>query len=173
LSNSGLLLIRLAICICVSSNVRTAVSERQLFYIGIYRAWRDRRHELLKEICAGERGINYRWLVGVLPFCRCSPTKPESVGYRVEGRSGKRGVRLKTSMMKRHIWGDDRLAAARMVERMPSAVDQLASHPALGRLGRVPGTRELVISGTPYIVPYRVRSDTVEVLRVFHGGRGR
>lgn len=62
-------------------------------------------------------------------------------------------------------------AAARMVERIASAVDQLASHPALGRPGRVPGTRELVISGTPYIVPYRIRGDTVEVLRVFHGAR--
>jgi len=70
-----------------------------------------------------------------------------------------------------YIAGDDPLAAARMVERIASAVDQLASHPALGRPGRVPGTRELVISGSPYIVPYRIRGDTVEVLRVFHGAR--
>ena len=62
-------------------------------------------------------------------------------------------------------------AAARMVERIASAVDQLASHPALGRPGRVPGTRELVISGTPYIVPYRIRGEMVEVLRVLHGAR--
>lgn len=70
-----------------------------------------------------------------------------------------------------YIARDDLPAAARMVERIASAVDQLASHPALGRPGRVPGTRELVISGTPYIVPYRIRGDTVEVLRVFHGAR--
>jgi toxin ParE1/3/4 len=62
-------------------------------------------------------------------------------------------------------------AAARMVERIASAVDQLARYPALGRPGRVPGTRELVISGTPYIVPYRVRRDVVEILRVFHAAR--
>ncbi len=41
----------------------------------------------------------------------------------------------------------------------------------MGRAGRVPGTRELVISGTPYIVPYRVRGGAVEVLRVFHAAR--
>jgi toxin ParE1/3/4 len=70
-----------------------------------------------------------------------------------------------------YIACDDLPAAARMVERIASAVDQLASHPALGRPGRVPGTRELVISGTPYIVPYRIQGDTVEVLRVFHGAR--
>ena len=51
------------------------------------------------------------------------------------------------------------------------AVELLATHPASGRIGRVPGTRELVITGTPYIVPYRVRGDAVEILRVFHGAR--
>jgi toxin ParE1/3/4 len=70
-----------------------------------------------------------------------------------------------------YIARDDLPAAARMVERIASAVDQLASRPALGRPGRVPGTRELVISGTPYTVPYRIRGDTVEILRVFHGAR--
>ena len=70
-----------------------------------------------------------------------------------------------------YIARDDVAAAARMVERIASAVDQLASHPALGRPSRVPGTRELVISGTPYIVPYRIRGEMVEVLRVFHGAR--
>jgi addiction module RelE/StbE family toxin len=70
-----------------------------------------------------------------------------------------------------YIARDDVEAATRMVERIASAVDQLANHPALGRPGRVPGTRELVISGTPYIVPYRVRRDVVEILRLFHGAR--
>ena len=70
-----------------------------------------------------------------------------------------------------YIARDDVEAAARMVERIASAVDRLASYPASGRPGRVLGTRELVISGTPYIVPYRIRGDTLEVLRVFHGAR--
>lgn len=41
----------------------------------------------------------------------------------------------------------------------------------MGRPGRVPGTRELVIANTPFLVPYRVKGDTVIVLRVFHGAR--
>ena len=33
------------------------------------------------------------------------------------------------------------------------------------------GTHELVVSGTPYLVPYRVRGETVEILHVFHSAR--
>jgi toxin ParE1/3/4 len=52
-------------------------------------------------------------------------------------------------------------------------VEFLALHPALGRTGRVPGTRELVIPSTPYIVAYAVdsRRDVVQVLAVIHGAR--
>jgi toxin ParE1/3/4 len=48
---------------------------------------------------------------------------------------------------------------------------QLEEQPGLGRPGRVPGSRELIVSRTRYIVPYRVRGDTVEILRVFHSSR--
>lgn len=41
----------------------------------------------------------------------------------------------------------------------------------MGRAGRVAGTRELVVADTPYIIPYRVRGDAVEILRVFHAAR--
>ncbi len=70
-----------------------------------------------------------------------------------------------------YISRDDPRAAARVVERIAAGVNRLANHPASGRIGRVPGTRELVVSGTPYIVPYRVVGDTVEILRVFHAAR--
>jgi toxin ParE1/3/4 len=70
-----------------------------------------------------------------------------------------------------YIARDNPQAAARIVERIATSVDRLATHPASGRPGRVPGTRELVISATPYIVPYRVRDETVEILRVFHAAR--
>ena len=70
-----------------------------------------------------------------------------------------------------YISRDDSAAAARVVERITAGIEQLATYPALGRIGRVPGTRELAIAGTPYIVPYRVRRSTVEILRVFHGAR--
>ena len=54
---------------------------------------------------------------------------------------------------------------------LPLTVELLAQHPALGRPGRVEGTRELVVPDTPYLVPYRVRGHAVEILRVFHGAR--
>lgn len=62
-------------------------------------------------------------------------------------------------------------AAIRTAERIEEAVSHLAAHPAMGRRGRVPGTRELVVSGTPYVVPYRVRDDVVEILALFHASR--
>ena len=52
-----------------------------------------------------------------------------------------------------------------------NAVEILKRFPASGRPGRVAGTRELVVSRTPYIVPYRVRDDTVELLLVLHAAR--
>ena len=70
-----------------------------------------------------------------------------------------------------YIARDDPKAAARIVEHIVASVDQLAAPPAMGRPGRVPGTRELIVSGSPYLVPYRMRGGTVEVLAVFHGAR--
>lgn len=65
----------------------------------------------------------------------------------------------------------DNPPAARTVTTIFAAVDRLARHPAMGRSGRVPGTRELVVSGTPYVIPYRVRGGVLEVLRAFHAAR--
>ncbi len=70
-----------------------------------------------------------------------------------------------------YIAREDRRAAAQTVDRIRRAVDHLSDHPELGRPGRVSGTRELVVLDTPYIVPYRVRGDRIEILRVFHGAR--
>ncbi len=50
-----------------------------------------------------------------------------------------------------------------------TAVEHLAELPNLGRPGRVSGTRELVVPGTPYVIPYRLRGDRLEVIAVFHG----
>lgn len=44
----------------------------------------------------------------------------------------------------------------------------LATQPAMGRSGRVAGTRELVIQKYPFIIPYRVQGNEVQILRVFH-----
>ena len=70
-----------------------------------------------------------------------------------------------------YIAADDATAASLVVKRVLDAVAQLAQQPGLGRPGRVPGTRELIVSNTRYIVPYRVRRETIEILRVFHTSR--
>jgi toxin ParE1/3/4 len=69
------------------------------------------------------------------------------------------------------IAADDATAARLVVRRVLTAVAPLAEHPGMGRPGRVPGTRELLVPRTRYIVPYRVHGETVEVLRVFHTSR--
>lgn len=66
---------------------------------------------------------------------------------------------------------DNQDAAKRTVKRIWEATQLLVEHPHAGRAGRVPGTRELVITGTAFIVPYRVVEDTVQILRVLHGKR--
>jgi plasmid stabilization system protein ParE len=66
---------------------------------------------------------------------------------------------------------DNPTAASRIVERIRAAVTRLAPSPALGRPGRVLGTREFVISGTPYIVPYRVKGDIVQIITILRGAQ--
>jgi len=70
-----------------------------------------------------------------------------------------------------YIAREDPEAARLVVGRILAAVEALGSHPAMGRPGRVPGTRELVVGRTRVVIPYRVRGDAVEVLRVFHSSR--
>lgn len=70
-----------------------------------------------------------------------------------------------------YIAADDPTAARLVVARVLEAVAQLADQPGLGRPGRVPNTRELVVARTRYVVPYRVKRDAVEILRVFHSSR--
>ncbi len=66
---------------------------------------------------------------------------------------------------------DNPQAAGKTVKRIWNATQLLAEHPHAGRAGRVPGTRELVVTGTPFIIPYRVVENTVQILRVLHSKR--
>jgi plasmid stabilization system protein ParE len=50
-------------------------------------------------------------------------------------------------------------------------VARLEHHPHIGRTGRVEGTRELVIFGSPYIVAYRIEPDRIDIMAVVHGAR--
>jgi toxin ParE1/3/4 len=70
-----------------------------------------------------------------------------------------------------YIAQDNPQAARQVVGRIVEAVELLRTRPGLGRPGRVPGTRELPVARTRYLIPYRVRGRRVEVLRVFHTSR--
>ena len=72
-----------------------------------------------------------------------------------------------------YVAREDPAAARSLVERIHRAVGLLEENPALGRPGRLHETRELVVPGTRYIIPYRVRPelDRIEILRVFHTSR--
>jgi len=70
-----------------------------------------------------------------------------------------------------YVAQDSAPAAEALIERIFGAVEMLALYPGIGRSGRVKGTRELVIAGTPFLVAYRVRGNKLEVLAVLHGAR--
>lgn len=70
-----------------------------------------------------------------------------------------------------HIEANNPAAAITVDERIASAARRLADFPESGRPGRIEGTRELVITGTPYIAAYAVSETIVRVLRVLHGAQ--
>ncbi len=70
-----------------------------------------------------------------------------------------------------YIAQDDPHAAATVILRIIQAVSLLQEQPGLGRAGRVPGTKELLVPNTPYILPYRVKDEVVQILRVYHSAR--
>jgi toxin ParE1/3/4 len=57
------------------------------------------------------------------------------------------------------------------VRALRARIVVLAAHRDSGRVGRVDGTREWVLAGTPYITVYRLKVDFIEVLRVLHGSQ--
>ena len=69
-----------------------------------------------------------------------------------------------------YIANDNPIRATSFVLELQEAVTKLQAHPGMGRAGRVPGTRELVLHKN-YIAIYRVRGDDVEMLRLHHAAR--
>jgi toxin ParE1/3/4 len=74
--------------------------------------------------------------------------------------------------LRAYIAEDNPAAARRVVLGIIRTIEELLpDNPQMGRPGRVPGTRELVIPATPFIVPYRLQHGTIQILRVYHGAR--
>jgi toxin ParE1/3/4 len=70
-----------------------------------------------------------------------------------------------------YIAKDSPKAAAKVLSLIKERTILLQDNPHLGRTGRVDGTRELVITGSPYILPYRLKENQIQILAVFHGAR--
>ncbi|RDJ05052.1 type II toxin-antitoxin system RelE/ParE family toxin [Rhizobium grahamii] len=70
-----------------------------------------------------------------------------------------------------YIEADNPAAAVLIDEWIVAASRRLLDFPASGRVGRIAGTRGLVIYGTPYIAAYAVTETTVRILRLLHGAQ--
>lgn len=68
-----------------------------------------------------------------------------------------------------YIAKDNPQAATKAVQIIRAQVGTLSDQPGIGRPGRIEGTRELVVTGLPYIACYVVSDDAVTILRVLHG----
>jgi toxin ParE1/3/4 len=69
-----------------------------------------------------------------------------------------------------YIANDNPPAAARVHDEIRRQIGMLSGYPEMGRIGRVPRTRELIVAGTPFVTVYGV-DDAVTILRVLHGAR--
>lgn len=59
------------------------------------------------------------------------------------------------------------------MRKLYELVRELRQWPQRGRIGREQGTRELVFSPLPYIAVYRIRDQSVEILRIYHTAQDR
>ena len=71
-------------------------------------------------------------------------------------------VEIRSYLAKNHPRTGPQVAA-----RLLESVDRLAAYPHIGPSGCAIGTRELVVSGTPYVIPYRVTEDRLQLIAVF------
>lgn len=62
--------------------------------------------------------------------------------------------------------GDEK--AAELIQRTIETIARLGAHPSLGRQSQVPDIRELILTKIPFLVPYRVIGNSIQVLRVIH-----
>jgi toxin ParE1/3/4 len=70
--------------------------------------------------------------------------------------------------LRHYIAQDNTIAASQLVKKILHSIDTLVDQPSIGRQGRIANTRELIVPDTPYIIPYRVKNNVIEILRVFH-----
>ncbi|MFT5132587.1 MAG: toxin ParE1/3/4 [Gammaproteobacteria bacterium] len=70
-----------------------------------------------------------------------------------------------------YILQDKPSAAENILDIVYKEIHYLSDHPFLGRPGRVPNTRELIMAVIPFVVPCQVSGKTLEILHVYHTAR--
>ena len=70
-----------------------------------------------------------------------------------------------------YLEAENPAAAVLIDERIAAAARRLLDFPASGRVGRIAGTRELVINGTPYVAAYAITEATVRIFAYFMARR--
>ena len=73
--------------------------------------------------------------------------------------------------LRNYISVENPKAAAQVAKKILDGIHIMSEQPEIGRPGRVFNTRELVITKTPYIIPYRVKDSIIEIIRVLHSAR--
>jgi len=59
------------------------------------------------------------------------------------------------------------------LRKIYASLQSLKEWPHRGRIGREEGTRELLFPPLPYVAVYRVREESIEILRIWHGAQER
>lgn len=70
-----------------------------------------------------------------------------------------------------YIAFDNAAAAQGVYAALVRAAERLIDFPALGRTGRLAGTRELTVPNLPYMIVYETEPDIVTILAIFHTSR--
>ncbi len=72
-------------------------------------------------------------------------------------------------ILREYIENDNPSASEKVIQHIIKSLGYLIDNPELGRPGRIINTRELLLSGLPYVIVYKIKNNFIEVLRVFHG----
>jgi toxin ParE1/3/4 len=66
---------------------------------------------------------------------------------------------------------NNKAVAARITMQIVTTVQQLSPFPMSGKAGRVLGTREMIISNTPFIAVYAINKADIIILAIYHGAQ--
>jgi toxin ParE1/3/4 len=80
-------------------------------------------------------------------------------------------ARARLQEIREYVAQDKPMAAERLAIRIVAVVEALRNYPHLGRVGAQPGTRELIVGRTPYIVLYKVHGQRIVIGNIRHGAQ--